>query len=57
MIRSMHAFYNIFVVSIGCPSHLCTLHCRIRHLETMGKSHFKFLNWILELEWDLSFTL
>ena len=24
---SMHAFYNILVVSIGYRSHLCTLHC------------------------------
>ena len=27
MIRLMHAFYNKLVVSIGRPSHLCTLYC------------------------------
>ena len=27
MIESLHVFYNLHVVSIGCPSHLRTLHC------------------------------
>ena len=52
----VHAFYNILVVSIGCPF-TCALHYGMKHLKAMGKSQFKLPGWILKLVWDLSFTL
>ena len=56
MIRSMHAFYNTLVVSIGYRSHLY-MYFALLNQAFRDNGQITFPDCILKLVWDLSFTL